>query len=316
MAWLGAMEWFQPRLVTDFDAVYAGARALLQGGDPFRAYYRPITYPMPAMLFAAPFAIAPIQTARLLFVGIASGLLGWALSRRPDARLFVFASGAWFVAIEDAQWSPLILAAAAMPALAWVLPTKPNIGLAIGAGTQPRSMKMVFGLALILPAVSFVVAPSWFSSWRESTAQYDVFLPLVTRPYGALLLLSAFRWRRPEARILLTLALVPLNPAWYEALLIFCIPKRAIEGAALAVLSWLVPIVGGPVAADYATYASRNAPAFAKGTLLCAYLPGLLMVLLRPNQGNVPGWMERTLRGAPRWLRGSSFEEPSEVDRG
>lgn len=309
MAWLGPMEWLQPRMVTDFDAVYVGARALLHGADPFSSYYRPITYPLPAMLFAMPLAMMPIRLARLFFVGLSSGLLAWALSRKPDARLFVFASAAWFVAIEDAQWSPLILAAAAMPALAWVLPTKPNIGLAVGAGTEPRSIKRVLALALILPVLSFVFAPSWFSAWRAATAHYDVFLPLVTRPYGALLLLAAARWRRPEARILLVLALVPLNPALYEAVLVFCGPLRAIEGAALATLSWFVEAVGRPVTADYATYASRNAPAFARGTLFCAYLPALLIVLLRPNQGNVPGWLERRLVRAPRWLRGWAAED-------
>ncbi|HSQ04810.1 MAG TPA: hypothetical protein VLN59_12285 [Burkholderiales bacterium] len=306
MAWLGSMEWYQPHLVTDFDAVFAGAHALLHGADPFRSYYRPISYPLPAMLVAMPLSIGPIELARLLFVGVSSGLLGWSLSRKPDARLFVFASGAWFVAVEDAQWSPLILAAATMPALAWVLPAKPNIGLAVAAGTMPRSIKTVCVLALILPALSFIVAPSWVGAWRSDVRHYDVFTPLVTRPYGALLLLAAARWRRPEARLLLTLALVPLNPAFYEAVLVFCVPKRLVEGAALAALSWFVPVVGRPMVTDYATYASMNAPAFARGTLICAYLPALLIILLRPNEGEVPAWLERMLARAPRWLRGSA----------
>lgn len=136
-------------------------------------------------------------------------------------------------------------------------------------------------------------------------AHYDVFRPLLTRPFGVLLLLAATRWRRPEARILLVLAFVPMNPAWYEALLVFCVPRRSVEGAALAALSWLVPVVGGPVAATYATYASRTAPAFARGTLICAYLPALLMVLVRPNEGEAPAWLERRLVGLPRWPRGT-----------
>jgi hypothetical protein len=303
------MEWFQPRLVTDFDAVYAGARALLHRADPFTAYYRPITYPLPAMLLAMPLATGPIELARLIFVGLASGLLGWALSQKPDARLFVFASGGWFVAVESAQWSPLILAAAMMPALAWALPTKPNIGLAVAAGTEPGSIRTVVALALILPILSFVVVPGWVSAWRSNVAGYDVFRPLLTRSYGVFLLLAATRWRRPEARILLALAFVPLNPAWYEAVLVFCVPKRALEGAALAASSWLVPVVGKPIDATYATYASLNAPAFARGTLICAYLPALLIVLLRPNEGNLPAWLEQRLVGLPRWLRG--MPEPS-----
>jgi len=299
------MERYQPHLVTDFDAVYAGARALLHGADPFRAYYRRITYPMPAMLLGILPSLFPIEVARLLFVGVTSGVLGWALSEKPDARLFVFASGAWFVAVEDAQWSPLILAAAVIPALAWVLPAKPNIGLIVAAGTKPHSIKKVFWLALILPLLSFIIAPSWISAWRRDVAHYDVFRPLFTRPYGALLLFAGARWRRPEARILLALALVPINPAWYEAVLVFCVPQRSAEGAALAALSWLVPVVGQPLVTDYATYASQNASAFARGTLICAYLPALFIVLLRPNEGEVPAWLERRLVRIPRCLRGA-----------
>ena len=302
--WLGAMEWYQPHLVTDFDAVYAGAHAVMHRADPFASYYRPITYPMPAMIAVLPLSLAPIQVARLLFVAGVSGLLGWVLSDRPDARLFVFASGAWFVAVEDAQWSPLILAAAIAPALTWALAAKPNIGLAAAAGAKPSAIKKVLALSLILPALSFAIAPSWIGAWRAAVAHYDVFTPLVTRPYGVLLLLAAARWRRPEARILLALALVPLNPAWYEGVLVFCVPKRATEGAALATLSWFVPLIGKPQVTDYATYASGNAAAFARGTLLCAYLPALFMVLLRPNEGEAPAWLERNAERIPRWLRG------------
>ena len=305
VAWLGSMELAQPHLVTDFDLAYLGARGLLHGASPFSAGNRVITYPMPAILFAAPLAMMPIEAARLVFVAIASGVLGWGLSRRPDARLFVFASGAWFMAIEDAQWSPLVLAVGTMPALAWVLSTKPNIGLAVAAGADYGDVIKIAALGLILPALSFVVAPGWVGAWRHATAQYDVFLPLVTRPFGALMLLAVVRWRRPEARILLALSLVPLNPALYEAVLVFCVPRRAVEGAGLAVLSWFVEIVAHPVPASYATWSTTNAAAFARGTLICAYLPALLLVLIRPNEGSVPTWLERRLARWPRWLRGA-----------
>jgi hypothetical protein len=36
------------------------------------------------------------------------------------------------------------------------------------------------------------------------------------------------------------------------------------------------------------------------------YVPALIMVLARPNEGEVPIWLEQAIRWAPTWLRGSA----------
>ena len=72
--------------------------------------------------------------------------------------------------------------------------------------------------ALALLACSLVLWPTWPIAWREALKTATQHAPIVTRPGGFLLLLAALRWKRPEARWLLATALVPGNPAAYDAL--------------------------------------------------------------------------------------------------
>jgi hypothetical protein len=61
---------------------------------------------------------------------------------------------------------------------------------------------------------------SWIIDWHTPVDRIDHFTPYVLRPWGALLLLSVLRWRRPEARVLLAAALIPETAALYQPLVL------------------------------------------------------------------------------------------------
>jgi hypothetical protein len=102
-------------------------------------------------------------------------------------------------------------------------------------------------------------------------------------------LLALLRWRRPEARLLAVLALVPHIMTGYELVpLLALLPATLAEGLLLAAGSWIARF--GFVHA--LPYMDLNASYLAAGgwTLWCVLIPATLMVLARPNQGALPGW--------------------------
>jgi hypothetical protein len=100
------------------------------------------------------------------------------------------------------------------------------------------------------------------------------------------------------------MAFVPQTLLQYEAVPLFLIPRGQNEVLALVLLShafervieWLLPYNGF---ADAVNSAGRLMVAF-------LYLPALIMVLRRPNEGQLPAWIERLTVGLPAWLRGGA----------
>jgi hypothetical protein len=217
----------------------------------------------------------------------------------------VFVSGAWFFAVIASQWSPLLYAAMLIPWLGWAFGGKPTIGIAAFAGiSSKRDAKVGLMGALAITALSLVVMPTWPLAWWRATQGATHITPLVTSPLGLPLLLAGMRWRRPEARLLLVLALVPQNPAPYETVLLFAIPKNALEAIYLAITSWAV-CIWVPDAHEFPSFLEFTTVMRA-ALLVTMYLPALLMVLRRPNEGEVPKWVEGATRRLPYWLRGSA----------
>src|SRR5262245_17262251 len=77
---------------TDFDQICAAARVLLDGGDPYAMigpgrpvrFTYPFFYPLPAAIIGLPLAHLTVIDARLAFMAITGGLLGYAIGRyRP-----------------------------------------------------------------------------------------------------------------------------------------------------------------------------------------------------------------------------------------
>jgi hypothetical protein len=154
-----------------------------------------------------------------------------------------------------------------------------------------------------LVAISILVQPDWPSELVEATTRpvapsvragatqrtmYEA--PVMLLPFGPLLLLALSRWRRPEARLLATLAVVPQTMMGYELVpLLALIPAKPWQAFSLAVLSWGVYLAPLQEPQSYHAYFLLAG----KLSVVFVFLPALLLVLSRPNEGEVPAWIDR-----------------------
>lgn len=298
-----------PGALTDFDQIYVAARSLLAGRDPYLAvraegFPFPFYYPATAGVIAFPLAFLSLESARVLFIGIGTALCAWALTREHWYPLVALCSGSYIAALTIVQWSPLLIGAAFQaPIIAGaILSAKPTVGLALAAGfwlTTPKRTKLFLLGGVAMLAVSFAAYPQWFSSWLAAMRYAPHIRPLFTLlPFGPLLLLAIVKWRRPEARLLFTLAFVPQTPAMYGTLLLFLIPSSRMEMLTLVLLADLAyfavsryPQLGAIGPAELA----QRVHATGWILILLLYLPCLAMILRRANEGQLPAWLENSV---------------------
>jgi hypothetical protein len=135
---------------------------------------------------------------------------------------------------------------------------------------------------------SFLIQPGWHETWLQNVREAPHFRPPVLRPFGFLLLLALLKWRRPEARWLLAISVVPLPPSFYDQLLlaVVCLTFREslLFAASTCVLFFYVGF--NTPQPDYLAWGR----VVANGTVWICYLPVLAMVLRRPNEGTLPGF--------------------------
>ena len=283
--------------VSDFDQCWVAARALLHGHNPYDAigpgrafeWRFPFFYPLPAALIAMPFAWFSVSVTRALFISMSATLLAFAIIRRDYHRLLLFLSAGFCVSLLKSQWEPLLTAAALLPALSWVFVAKPTVGAALFVAFPSRTA-VLGGVALV--AVSLVVMPAWPAHWIQMLHQEThMRTPLIT-PLGPLLLLALLRWRRPEARLLVALACVPQTLILYMTVPLFLIPGTLGESALLAALSWVAQ------ATTFTMPHQPPHPSFYTDSawviVMFLYVPCLIMVLRRRNEGEMPalvGWL-------------------------
>jgi hypothetical protein len=275
-------------VISDWDPTWVGTRALLRGESPYAAIRVPpwpnfLLYPLPALLLTVPFTLVPLELARPLFAGVGTAAFTWAITARGKWALYILLSGAMLWSWIDVQWAPLLIAAALMPSLAWMLVAKPTAGIALWTA-YPSRTAVVGGLLLV--AVCFAIRPGWVPEWLASVAPTP-HKPHLLRPGGFLLLLSALRWRRPEGRLLALLAIVPQTTAPYETLPLALMAENKAQAAAFAVLTmiahllfFLGPQGPWPIGAEYQWWV----------LFVLVYLPALGLVLSRPNRepGTLP----------------------------
>ena len=304
-----------PSFGSDFDQVWFAARDLRYHHNPYMEigpgrqgnWPWPFYYPATSAVLAIPLSWLSAVAARCVFIGVSSALLAFALSARGLLGLIPLASGAFLSAVQMCQWSPLLAAGMLLPAIGWVWTAKPNLGVAQLAATPNRSAlvsAMLGGSALVL--IAFVYLPSWVGDWVVAMRAAPHIRPLAFSWLGSPLLLAALRWRRPEGRVLLALAIVPTNPGIHDALLLLVTPLPFADAALLSASSLLVDAIVG----DWPSYSSFTAYATANSHALLAlvYLPALVMAFRRPNEGPAPLWLDRALRQAPAWLRGQPLQ--------
>ncbi len=232
-------------LASDFEWPLRAARALLAGQNPYQVivgggaypFDTPFYYPLPAALVALPLVGLNPYVAGALFFGISSAAMAFGLSNGPVWRLLMFATPSFLVAAQVAQWSPLMVAAALVPALQGFAVCKPTIGF--GAFLfRPTFRGILGGAALFL--ISLAVLPVWPFWWLHVTLTSLVPhpAPLMVLP-GFLLVLSILAWRSREGRLLIAMSVLPQLLFWYDQMLLFLIPRTARQMAAFVGASWL-----------------------------------------------------------------------------
>jgi len=310
-----------PDFVSDFDQVWAGARALWHGKDPYLvvgpgrefAWKWPLYYPLPALVAVSPLGLLPVTAARAVFAGATAGALAWGATRDGWQRLPIFISVSFLVTVELAQWSALYAAAFFLPALGVFGIAKPNFGGALAVSSSRQSTLIAIALgALVLALASYIVQPTWYGAWLQNVREAPHFKAPVLRPLGFLLLLAAVRWRRPEARWLMALSIIPQPPSFYDQLLlvVVCLSFREslVFATSTAVLFFYVGF--NTPQPDYLSWGRLVGNA----TVWICYFPALIMVLRRPNEGTSPlvAWLD-TL--SMRIRRASGRQAAGHADR-
>jgi hypothetical protein len=208
----------------------------------------------------------------------------WGATRDSWHRLPAFASLPFFVASSAAQWSALMAATWFVPAAAAVWIAKPTLGVALAVSARSRR-PLVFaaigGAALL--AVSFVLQPAWVQGWRAALDSATHMRAPITQWGGFVIILCALRWRRPEARLVLALALVPHSPAVYDLLLLLVIvPDTWHEAVALSLACTL-----GLLIENFIPPIDPDAFVSVRGMLNVAacYLPATIIILRKRNEG-------------------------------
>ncbi|MBK9712343.1 MAG: hypothetical protein IPO81_13640 [Kouleothrix sp.] len=217
---------------------------LLRGADPygFTPSARLVPYPLTVALFGLPLVWLPWLVAAAIFFGLSTGLLAYGALRAGEGwRLCVMLSAPFVTSAVFTQWSPLIMAAAFVPALAPLLALiKPQVALPVALMRRPSAGGIVLALAVL--ALSLLLMPSWPLRWLGMLGDFERMIPLITLPFGPLLLLAALRWRNERARLLLLMAIMPQR-AIYDLVPLWLVPARPLMAAAMVVFSWLAFLV-------------------------------------------------------------------------
>jgi hypothetical protein len=178
---------------------------------------------------------------------------------------------------------------------------KPNIGVAIFAW-RPSWKNVMFAVLIFL--VPTLIWPAWPRGWLISVRSSPAHHAPALTGVGALALLSIFRWRRPEGRLLFVMSVVPHGLYFYDELPLWLVAQTHREAMLLVLTSWL-----GWLAWNIASPGPR-VPDSAPWAVAALYLPATLMLLRRPNAGQIPPGIERIAAHFPPWLRGQPLERP------
>ena len=303
--------------------LWRGARILLSGGDPYnlttwrtmpigdadpaawKSVIEPLYYPLPALLVWIPFALGSFLVGSAVFSGLGAALFVFAISRPGLHRVWLCGGVPFIMALRFGQWSTWLTAAALLPALSFLLPSKPNLGVPLILARPTRAM--VIGSTAIL-VLSMIVMPRWPLGWYGTVT--GAFTHTVPHPVplttfgggGAILLLSMLRWRRPEARLLALMACMPQLPFWADQLPLATVAESRREviwsllGGHLCFIGWFL----------FAPKVLYYVPVMQPYALVGTYIPALIMVMRRRNTGSAPAWTERLVARWPLWLRGES----------
>ena len=285
--------WASPRgQPSDFAQLWFGARAWLAGENPYALigpgqvfeWPWPLFYPFTSVLAAVPFSVFTLHMADTLMVLTGAAVLVFAFTRSGQLApgLLVFASFPWYFHLQTSQWSPLLVGAAFIPFLGFVMACKPTLGAALCLAFP--SIRLALGAAVFV-VLSIILFPAWIQEWWPRLAMATHVRAPIMFLGGPIVLLALWQWRRPEARLLVALACIPHTPAPYELIPLFLVPRSWPEAAGICVLSWAV-LLGHKLMGPYSTYAT-DLWAYAQLGVWCVYLPCTGLVLWH-------GWQDRS----------------------
>ena len=304
-AWL-AYAAFDTHQHSDFGSVWFGARALLEGRNPYLLVGRglefeqwPLIYPGPALVSAIPFAAFTERAATMVFVGVSSFLLALGVTRRGWHLLPLFITEAYISSAKLGQWSILFAAALCLPWLAALAVAKPQAAIPVLLhATKSTTWKAALAGAVVLIASSFAFMPDWPQFWWANLKGVENMEPPILRAGGFLLVLALLKWTRPEAWLLLATACLPQSWGWYGTLSLFTIPRTIKESLALVLAAAAGLLIGAALMPP--NLGERGFYSWAGGVVVISvYLPCLVLVLLRRNDGEAPIWL-RAVAGVRR----------------
>jgi hypothetical protein len=228
-------------------------------------------YPLTAAFFALPFLRLQPEIAAGCFWGLSSFLLALGLTRHGYSRLLVFLAYPYWAGILTVQWSVLITASAFFPLLLPATMTKPQVGLPVFIS---RLSRRGFIACTSLAVLSLIVMPKWPSFWIHQFGNYQHFFPLLVLP-GPLLLLALFRYRERDSWLLLLSAAMPQR--WFfDSFILWLIPRSRRQISWTVFFSW-----GAGIWRWYQVH--FNYTQVGRWTVLCIYLPMLVVLLLRDS---------------------------------
>lgn len=297
-----------PWHAADFAVVRFGADAILHGANPY-ALVGPgrvfnwlwnLYYPATAMVVAIPFTMLPQLAAVIVFVAMSSALLAYAVTADGWYRLPLFFCVPFVTAAGAGQWSILFTAGLLIPPLAFLYCAKPNIGFALALSWNQRVAKFALTGAIVLFVLSILLAPAWPFNWISNLPKAVEMGSPLTSLGGVFVLLAILRWRRPEARMLVALACVRQTTSWYELLPLFLVPGNFREMVYFGLV-----VSTGSIFERFAMVSTTEIDFNRQvGALMVAvgYLPATILVLRRPNEGDLPPWMQRVGRSVSERL--------------
>jgi hypothetical protein len=175
----------------------------------------------------------------------------------------------------------LMTAVIFLPWLAFLACAKPQTGLPAVIGARLRILMAVAG-GIPIFLISLWLLPGWPSSWLKLVRHTTHLRAPVLNFGGFLIALILLRWRRADAWLVASMALLPQTWFPYNWLMLLALPTTYREACILSIVSSI-----GGLAGEYAVYgmpplqAARVGGAFA---VAFAYLPATLLILRRRNE--------------------------------